>query len=293
MDVAHYPLTVPVPRLAVPRVVTLFDLNHHDLPHLWSRAMREYRRMVYDRAARGASLVITTSTFAQGRIVELLGIPADQVRVIPLGIDHGRFRPDADESDARLPILPGRFVLYPAALYPHKNHGRLLEAMTRTADNELGLVLTGQTHGAMPRLDAEIRRLGLSHRVTHLGFLDRDLLPALYRRATALVFPSLHEGFGAPPVEAMACGCVVASSFEASLREICDGASQRLHPLDVDSIAAAIDAVTGDAILRTRLITAGLQRGRTFTWARAAEMHLDAYRFARDLSQDSGRCVSG
>jgi glycosyltransferase involved in cell wall biosynthesis len=282
LDVVHYPVTVPIPRFDGPRVITLFDVQHLEMPEFFSRAERTYRRFAYDRAARQATLVITSSEHSRERAIELVGVDPGRVEVVPLGIDHERFRPDpADDHSALAGFdLPERFVVYPANLWPHKNHARLVAALARTSDRSLELVLTGQPYGRLDALMDEARRAGVSERVHHLGFVRSDALPALYRRARALVFPSLYEGFGAPPLEAMACGCPVASSPRASLGELLADAALTFDPEDPAAIAAAIDRVTGDKTLRERLRSAGLERAGRYTWEAAAAGHVAAYQRA-------------
>ena len=133
----HFPLTVPVPRVAGPVVITLHDLQHRDLPSLFSRGERAFRRLGYDRAARRADAVIVPTEFVRERAVERLGLDAARVHVVAHGVDHERFRPGEEERE---PIL-----LYPAKGWPHKNHGRLFEALPliRRERPDLRLVLTG------------------------------------------------------------------------------------------------------------------------------------------------------
>jgi len=274
LDVLHYPVTVPIPRVEVPRVITLFDVQHLEMPEFFSRAEREYRRIAYDRAARNATLVVTSSEHSRERAAELARVDRDRIEVVPLGIDHSRFRPDGE--DAALD-LPDRYVFYPANLWRHKNHERLVEALGMVDDRSLALVLTGQPYGRLNALMEVARRAGVADRVHHLGFVDADAVPTLYRRAQALVFPSLYEGFGSPPLEAMACGCPVASSTRASLGELVGDAALTFDPADPAGIARAIDQITGDEALRERLRAAGLERARRFTWEAAAERHLEIY----------------
>ena len=209
--VLHYPFTVPAPRPAPGQahVVTLLDVQHRDLPGLFSPAERLYRRRFYDGAARRADAVVTISEFAKRRIVDTLGIPPERIFVAHLGVDRSAFTP---HLGARENVL-----LYPARGWPHKNHARLFEAFTmlRRDDPTLRLVLTGgglEALGTVPT-GVEVR-----------GHVSIDELHDLYRSSAALVFPSLYEGFGLPPLEAMASGCPVAASDAGSLAEICRGA---------------------------------------------------------------------
>ena len=278
LDVVHYPVTVPIPRTPAPSVVTVHDVQHHELPALFSRAERAYRSWAYDDAARGADVLVTSSEYSRDRLVELVGADPGRTEVVRMGVDHDRFRPDPGAEDGSLlePLgLPERYVVYPANLWPHKNHERLLEGLALACDEELGVALTGQTYGRLDALMEKARQLGVERRVHHLGFLPSEAVPALFRRARAMVFPSLYEGFGAPPLEAMACGAPVAASLRASLAEACAGAVAEIDPEDPRSIAAGIDTVSGDEDERARLRAAGLERAARFTWEEAARRHTE------------------
>lgn len=262
-DVVHYPATVPVPKFAgVPRVVTVHDVQHRELPHLFSGAERWLRGWAYDDAARRADRVITVSEHAKTGIVNLLGVSPERVVVIAHGVDHGRFKPDGQARDDL-----GDYVLYPANAWPHKNHDRLLTAWDQV-DGNLTLVLTGQTYG----------RTFDRPRVRHLGHVPHADLPALYRGARAVVFPSLFEGFGAPVLEAMASGTPVATSDRGALAELAADAALTFDPDDCAAIAAAVTRVSTDATLRKQLRARGIARSSEFTWTRSAEEHLAAYR---------------
>jgi len=280
LDLLHYPVTVPIPTTSLPRVTTVYDVQHHDMPHFFSRAERAFRRWAYDGAARAADLVLTTSAWSRERLVELLKLEPERVEVVHMGVDLERFTPAPAAIDERLPAelrLPDRFLVYPANLWPHKNHHRLIAALARTRDRELRLVLTGRDYGRLEALMAEASSLGVRDRVLHLGYVERDALPALYRLAEAMVFPSLYEGFGSPPLEAMACGCPVAASPRGSLAEVCGGAALGIEPESTESIVTAIDRLSADGALHERLATAGLERARSFSWRTAAERHTAIY----------------
>jgi glycosyltransferase involved in cell wall biosynthesis len=281
LDVMHYPMTIPLPRVdGLPTVLTLQDMQHREHPEWFSRAELLFRRAAYDAAAQRAGRVITATRHASQQIIEHLGIDGHRIDVIAHGIDHVRFSPTPRAGDAerlaRLP-LPGRFVLYPANMWPHKNHVRLVEALVRTDDRDFGLVLTGQDYGRLDALLERARQLGVGARITHLGHVDADDIPALYRRATGMVFPSLFEGFGIPVIEAMACGCPVAASDRSALPEVVGGAGALFDATDVNALAAALDGVTAEGTRRDDMIRAGLARAKDFTWERCADAHVRVY----------------
>jgi glycosyltransferase involved in cell wall biosynthesis len=258
-DVVHFPLTVPIPPGLPRQAITLHDVQHLDLPAMFPRAERTFRRFAYDRAARSAGAVIAISSFGRDRIVELLGVDAGRVHAIPLGVDHERFRPGPEPREP--------FLLYPARLWPHKNHMRLLEAFAtvRRDRPDVRLVLTGGGLEQLPTRDG----------VEVLGNVAPEVLAELYRRASCLVFPSLYEGFGLPPLEAMASGCPVAASNVAAIPEICGDAAVLFDPLDPSAIAAgALEALERAVDLRSR----GLARAREFTWDATARKHEALYR---------------
>jgi glycosyltransferase involved in cell wall biosynthesis len=256
-DVVHFPLTIALPSVRAPSVVTLYDVQHLDLPRLFSRAERAFRAVAYHRSARGAARVVVSSAFVRDRAVARLRLDPARIRVIPFGIDHSRFRPGDDEREP--------FLLYPARVWPHKNHARLLDAFAelRRERPELRLVLTGGGNPpAAPGVEAR-------------GQVSADEVVSLYRRAAAVVFPSLYEGFGQPPLEAMACGCPVACSNAASLPEVVGDAARLFDPNDPDAIADAVRDVLAEPDEWRRR---GLERAGRFTWERTALAHEDVYR---------------
>ena len=278
-DLIHYPIAVPVPRVEAPSVITLHDVAHLAMPKLFSPATRLYRRVAYDAAARRADLVITVSDHARTSLIEHLGLDPDRVVRVTQGIDRALFAPNGEGDDDLLaPLgLPERFIVYPANLWAHKNHQRLLEALALVDDPDLGLVLTGQDYGRLPELVSLARSLGIQERVRHLGHVPVEIIPALYRRAVALVFASLYEGFGAPPLEAMACGCAVACSTGGSLPEVSGAAALTFDPHRPEEMAAVIERITRDEALRGRLRAAGARHVEGFSWSRTARQHMDAY----------------
>jgi glycosyltransferase involved in cell wall biosynthesis len=284
-DVLHVPLTVPVPRTGAPVVLTLHDVNHHDLAELFPRGERAFRRWAYDAPARRAAVVLTPSEHTRARAVARLGLDPARVVAVHHGIDHARLHPGPEPADptalAALPALPGRFALYPAILLAHKDHRTLLRALALTTDRALALVLTGhRDEGRWAALRALATELGVGDRVHHLGRIAEGSLAALMRRATVLAFPSRYEGFGLPVVEAMACGLPVVAARAGAVPEVAGDAALLIEQGDDAALAAGLDRVAGSAADRVRLREAGLRRAEPFTWEACAEGHVAAYRAA-------------
>jgi glycosyltransferase involved in cell wall biosynthesis len=261
-DLVYYPLTVPSPRppRGVPHVVELHDVQHLDQPKNYSRAERLYRRVRYDAPTRRARAVITISEFSRQRIVHHLGVDPGRVHVAHLGVDTSSFVPQHGERED--------FALYPARGWPHKNHRRLVQAMeaVRRTHPGMRLVLTG---GALEGLT------DLPDWVDVRGLVSRSELISLYQSAAVLAFPSLYEGFGLPPLEAMASACPVAASDAGSLPEIVGDAAVLFDATDPDAIAAGILAALDD---REALKRRGIERAKAFTWASCVQRHVDIFR---------------
>jgi glycosyltransferase involved in cell wall biosynthesis len=256
--VVHFPLTIRIPAVRTPSVVTLHDLQHLDLPSMFPRSERAFRRVAWHRSVRAADRVIVVSEFVRRGAIEQLGIDAARIRVVALGLDHAHLRPTTVSREP--------FLLYPARRWPHKNHERLFEAFARLRRErpELRLVLTGGGSTA-----------ALPEGVEALGRVAPAEVVSLMQRASALVFPSLYEGFGLPPLEAMACGCPVACSNIAALPETVGDAARLFDPHDPEAIAAAIRDVLDEP---EPWIERGLERAAGFSWDATARGTEAVYR---------------
>jgi glycosyltransferase involved in cell wall biosynthesis len=230
--------------------VTLHDVQHLDRPELFPRAERAFRSIFWHRSLRRADRVIAISEFTRDRAVALLGLDPGRIRVIPSGLDHERLRPGTGEREP--------FLIYPARRWKHKNHELLFEAfaLVRRARRELRLVLTGGGDFG-----------GLPEGVEWKGHVDTDELVGLLQRASALVFPSFYEGFGQPPLEAMACGCPVACSDAAALPEVVGDAARLFDARNPQAIADAVLDVLDDP---APWVERGLVRAARFSWAATA-----------------------
>ena len=254
LEAIHFPLSVMLPLVSSPpAATTILDLQHEFLPGNFSRSELAYRRALYGASARRSRIVIAISEHARETLIERLSLEPERVRTIHLGVDPERFSP-ADVPRERL-------LLYPANAWPHKNHERLFEAVAllRREHRDLRLVLTGE-HADVPDF-VDVR-----------GRVSQDELVELYRSASAVVFPSLYEGFGQPVLEALACACPVACSDLPPLREVAGDAAVYFDPLDPESIAAA----TLEAIARGG--SSGPERAASFTWDACARKHDAVYR---------------
>jgi glycosyltransferase involved in cell wall biosynthesis len=221
--------------------------------------------------------VITVSHFSKAEIVRHLHLPPEKVAVVHEG-PSGHFRPvdpSAVEGARARYGLPEQYVLSVGAVAPRKNLGTLLRAFARLRQRGLPhiLLLVGPRQPRYSALDDTVRELGLEEAVVFTGYVDDADLPAVYCGASVFVFPSLFEGFGLPPIEAMACGVPVVASNNSSLPEVVGDAGLLVDPQDVDAIASAIRRVLADDGLSSLMASKGLARAERFQPARiAAEM---------------------
>ena len=271
VDLFHAPHYV-VPFTTLPMVVTIHDLIHLHLPA--RRAMdRGYARWMIGRAVAQSRRVLTVTAAVGEDIAAHYPDARDKLVVTPNGIDSA-FSPFGGQGDGaimeKLRIEPTGYFLFVGNRKPHKNVARLLDAWTRMADSGLRLVLAG---GDWSGAD-------LPPNAIAAGFVSLEELAALYRNALGVIQPSLEEGFGLPVAEAMASGAPVIASRISSLMEVAGDACIPIDPHDPGTIADAMLAIAGDTALRERLRTLGIERAKTFTWERCADLTLAAYREA-------------
>lgn len=255
--------------------LTIHDANHLAFPEHYGRFHPLYYRYVVRPGALRAQLVLTVSRFSQREIEERLALPPGRVRVVYNGVDPSFRRADGPtlESFRRRLNLPERFVLYVGNTKPHKNVGQLLEAFAALR-SDLSLVVC-----AGPRSEALRRRVGAkASRVRMLESIAESDLPLLYSAAQVFVFPSLYEGFGLPPLEAMACGTPVVATRATALPEVLGEAAAFVEPGDAHGLAQAIDSVASDPAAAERLARRGQLQAARFSWDQTAEEILKAYR---------------
>lgn len=269
-------------RAACPVVLTVHDLIGVLFAEHFPPVSRFYWSRYLPFTLRFATRLIADSENTRDDISHLLKIPAARVRVIPPGRDE-RFQPIEDaraleQTRAELG-LPAQFVLFVSTLEPRKGVDTLLAAFARAADEIASdLVIVGKRGWDWEKTLMQIEHLGLTARVHLLDYVPFEKLPLVYNLARALVFPSRYEGFGLPPLEAMACGTPVICSDAASLPEVVGEAGILLAPDDVAGFARAIMQVVSNANLRAQLRERGLRQAAKFSWARTAREMVQVYR---------------
>jgi glycosyltransferase involved in cell wall biosynthesis len=275
---SHPPVPYPLPCRLVVTLHDLIPLTYYRLRQPsgepWPWKMRAaYRANLW--AASHADRIITVSQAARDDILTCMRLPPRRVAAIHNGMDFGG-APDADDQCvlARLGVQRP-YALFGGSWEPRKNLARMLHAFAIAAaeglDHDLVLIVDGPPSSGVPACDAVRPRLRFLHG------LPEDDLRALYRQADVFVFPSLSEGFGFPPLQAMACGVPVVASAIPALREVLGDAACYVDPRDVRSIAAGMLAAAGDAGLRDRLRTAGPRQAARYNWDDTARRTREVY----------------
>ena len=267
------------------QVVTVHDIAPVDCPIGYSPAFRRWYGFVWRHLLRRARGLIAVSEFTKQRLIGEFDIPAESIHVTPLGVDHARFFPQpADKVEAlrRKLSLPENFVLFVGVLSTRKNIVRLIEAWRDCRVPDCHLVIAGGF--GMPHVLAGTSSLSVSGNTLLLGRIDDDDLPTLISAARVFVYPSLYEGFGLPPIEAMACGTPCLVTNTTALPEVAGDAALYIDPLDVSDIGRGLSRILTDASLRKVLRAKGLERAAKFTWHdTAAKTYAILSRYAEDF----------
>jgi len=280
----HEPHYVLPPLLRCRSVVTIHDCIHLMFPeYLPNKLAHLYAKGSMWTASKKADRILTVSEASKKDILRFFDVPPDKVEVIYNAIDE-RFLAPANPE--RMDLVRQRyqldhpFILYVGNIKPHKNLERLIDAFGRArtqGPEHLKLIIIGDEISKYPALRQSVHKHKLDKHVRFLGFQPMETLAAFYRLARAFVFPSLYEGFGLPPLEAMACGTPVVTSNVSSLPEVSGGAALLVDPHDEDAIADAILRAVTDEPLRAELIEKGLLNVRTFSWKQSVKKIHDIY----------------
>ncbi|MBI4607400.1 MAG: glycosyltransferase family 4 protein [Candidatus Rokubacteria bacterium] len=260
----------------VPQVVVVHDLIPLHFPSAFPR-QSVYFRYVIPLLLRRSRVILSDSATTREDLGRFYRLDKRRIHVVPVGYDVRRFHPEVDPEPLRRRLGLGRYILYVGNLLPHKNLARLIAAFSRLgASIPHRLVIAGRKDPRyFPGLSAVAERLGIGQRVVFLDYMDDQELPALYAGADVFVFPSLYEGFGLPPLEAMACGTPVVTSNVSALPEVVGNAALLVDPLDVEALAQALAEVLENPARHDRLRALGLRQVYSFTWDRCARRLLD------------------
>jgi glycosyltransferase involved in cell wall biosynthesis len=271
----HLPLRVPScdlfwsphynaplsPLRAKKRLVTIHDVYHLRGPFSWKE--RLYAKMMIKNAAFQSDHIITVSQFSLGEIHRETGVAREKITVIPNGVDQNLFSKQSQQP-------PENYFIYVGTLAPHKNLSRLFKAWDLVLQKHAGwrLIVVGKRG---KNFDGPIPQT-----IQHLDSVEDQDLPSLYQKAYGMVYPSLYEGFGLPPLEAMCMECPTIVSHAASLPEVCGDASLYVDPFSEHDIAQKICTLIENPSLRQTLIKKGRQRIDLFSWEKAAQDHISA-----------------
>ena len=281
-DVVHFPFQEAF-LTAVPSIFQPWDLQHLHLPEFFTTSQWEGRELTYRAFCQQSTLVVAPSRWVRQDLIDQYGLAPDRIAVVnvpPATAAYADPTPQEMQSIAQRLELPDRFIYYPAQAWPHKNHNRLLEALgqLRTQGLTVPLVCTGRLNQRHEELVRLADGLGLAQDVRFLGYLEPTDIQVLYRRATALVFPSLYEGWGLPIVEAFSSGLPVACSNVTSLPELVNDAALVFDPYDPEDIAAAIRRLWTDDVLAAELSERGREAVGRYDWRQTALIMRAHYR---------------
>jgi glycosyltransferase involved in cell wall biosynthesis len=290
-DLVHIPNLFSVPRmLPCPYVMTVHDmLEHMSRAREQSGFWRSFHFQMTKRVLAGAARIFAVSNFTRNEIEKLFEIPSDRVEVVYNAIDerflHGHATAPERDLIARRYQVTYPFLLYAGRISPHKNVVRMIEAFSALktelerdqAYPDLKLIIIGDDLSGNPDLRRTVVRSGVQHDVRFLGFVPIEVLRIFYDEAKIFVFPSLYEGFGLPPLEAMVHGTPVVTSNVSSLPEVVGNAAVLVNPENVFEIMRALHRVLMDKPLRERMKERGYQQAAKFSWETSVRRILEAY----------------
>lgn len=269
---------------SIPWLATVYDLSFVHFPQLFNRANRIYLTWAVRHAVRQARRIIAISASTRRDLIELFGASPERVVVVYCGVDPAftvaRNEPALAELRARH-NLPAKMILHVGTIEPRKNLARLIHAFARAkraAHLPHQLVLVGARGWKYAEVDAAIEQAGVANDVRFAGYVPQDELPLWYQAAELFVYPSLYEGFGLPPLDAMASGVPVITSNAASLPEVVGEAALQIAPTDLDALTDAIVRVLTESNLRAQLIERGMRQAQKFSWAHAGQETMTVYR---------------
>lgn len=281
IDFIHYfkPATTPFKKPKA--IATMYDVIPLLYPETQTAIQLAYWKKQLPLVAKTCAHLITISECSKCDIVRLLQVDPAKITVTPLGVDP-RFHPVSDQEKKTVRDkyqLSENYILYLGTIEPRKNVARLIRAFNQVANRiPHGLVVAGKWGWGFEDVKSEIAKSPFRDRIVILDYIEPEYLVSLCGAASLFVFPSIYEGYGLPPLEAMACGTPVITSNVSSLPEVVGDAAITINPLDEDSLAHEMERLALDVNLQNQLREKGLARAKQFNWDRTAEMTLDVYK---------------
>jgi glycosyltransferase involved in cell wall biosynthesis len=252
------------------QTVTIHDAGIFAMPDSYSTAFRIWYRFLLTVLGRVSKRVLTDSEFSRHELGRYLHISPTKIEAIPLGREHIDTISAEDYIIERAGLSDKPYLLAVGSLSARKNFEAILGAIDRSGKVDFNIVIAGGTN---PKVFGDMK-VKLPNYVYHLGYVTDGELKSLYRHATAFIYPSLYEGFGLPPLEAMTCGCPAIVSDIPPHREVCGEAALYCNPHDVDDMAGKIQLIMNDESLRRRLAAAGREQEKKFSWKTTARNFL-------------------
>ena len=265
---------------SLPSVLTIHDLLTLNCPELCQTESALYFRFFLPHSVKKAIKIIAVSDTVKKDILDHFNIPEKKVDVIYHGINH-RFKKSNNEVILKKYDLPKKYILFVGNIEPKKNLERLVQAfnlLKKDTDLPHKLVIAGKKGWKYKSVFSTITRLKIANEIIITGYIPEDDLPSVYSMSDLFAFPSLYEGFGIPPLEAMACEVPVLVSNQGALPEITGGKCLQVNPFDIHEIAQGMHRLLSDGHLRKKTVLAGIEWVKRFTWEKAAEETLSIYK---------------
>lgn len=285
-DVTHFFNYIVPPFVSGKKVVTVHDMVYKAFPGTVRGRTKFMLNMGLKRSMKRADIIVTDSEFSKSEILRYFPQHRSKIRVVPCGVDLDRFKPCTDSeriADVKASLcIEGDYFLYVGTIEPRKNLRRLITAYSafvkKVGEASPKLVLAGGKGWLDEEIYASVQKLGLEGKVLFTEYVPAEDMTPLMCGAMAFVFPSLYEGFGMPPLEAMACGAPVLTTNAASLPEVVGDCAVICDAYSAKSIAQGLYRLYSDENLRRDLSKRGIERAKNFTWERSAQMLHDIYR---------------
>lgn len=278
LDILHFPLQTireSLQKLPVKKINSIMDIQQEYMPGNFVKEDLAFRKKAYISSCNVSDHIISISKFTKRSLVDKFGIDPHKITTVYLNYNEELYNSAVQNSH----MVEGKYLFYPAATWPHKNHIRLIKAffIFHKKHSDFKLVLTGVKKQKSKELYELVSKLGIGDAVNMLGYLSYDELPGVFKAAYGLIFPSLFEGFGIPILESMAVGCPVAASKVTSIPEVAGNAALYFNPTNTKSIEGAMTKLVENRELRSKLINRGFSRVKEFTKADMVINTLNVY----------------